>query len=307
MPTSLLARARILALVGAALLLTACGSLPLGTPTPTPAPAAQAGGGGDGNGAPGTGNRGARAGGGGGAVGQGQQQGQGQGNGQGQRQAQGQGQGNGQGQGRPQGQGDGQTQGDGQGRTRGPGAAVAAGTPNPQSPIVSGEVDIIDGRTVTVATNTGWRKVDVPDSATILTEGKGTTADLVAGALVGVTGTPDGTALIVRLFPPGVNPRTGQFPMNGAQAGNVMTNAKIDGFDGKMLALDFAGQKASIAVLPETEIVKPVPAAFSDITLGVRIQANGAVDGDTLTARSVTLSTLAQRPGRSPASAAATP
>jgi hypothetical protein len=313
MPTSLVSRARILALVGAALLLTACGSLPFGTPTPTPVPAAQAGGG---NGGPGAGTRGARTGGGGGGQGQGPRQTQTQGQGQGSGQvAQGQGQGDGQGQ-RQAGQGQGQGQGEGQGRPqggpRGQGGPQAAGTPNPQSPIVNGEVDIIDGRTVTVATNTGWRKVDVPDSATIQTEGKGTPADLVTGALVGVTGKPDGTAVSIRIFPTGATPRTGQFPMNGAQTGNVMTNAKIEGFDGKTLSLDFEGQKASITVPPAAEIVKPVPAAFSDIQVGARVQANGSVSGDTLTARSVTLlPNVTQRAGagtgRSPAASASTP
>jgi len=150
---------------------------------------------------------------------------------------------------------------------------------------------------VTVATNTGWRKVEVPDTATILTEGKGTTADLVAGTMVGVTGKPDGTAVSVRLFPPGSNARTGQFPMNGAQAGNVMTNAIVEAFDGMMLTLDLNGQKTSITVPPETEILKSVPAVFSDITLGARVQANGTVTGDTLAARSVTI-LGAQRVGR---------
>jgi hypothetical protein len=288
MPTSLVSRARILTLVGAALLLTACGSLPIGSPTSTPAPAAQAGGGGGGgDGAPGAGNRG--------------------GQGQGPRQAQAQGQGDGQGQ-RQVGQGQGQADGQGrpQGGPRGQGGPQAAGTPNPQSPIVNGEVDIVDGRTVTVATNTGWRKVDVPDGATIQTEGKGAPADLVAGALVGVTGKPDGTAVSIRIFPSGVSPRTGQFPMNGAQTGNIMTNAKVEGFDGKTLSLDYDGQKASITVPAETEIIKPVPAAFSDIQVGARVQANGIVNGDTLTARSVTLlPNVAQRNGRSPAAASA--
>jgi hypothetical protein len=280
MPTSLVSRVRILALVGAALLLTACGSLPFATPTPTPAPAAQAGGG---NGGPGAGNRG----------------------GQGQRQAQAQGQGQGNGQ-AGQGQSDGQSRPPG--GSRGQGGPQASGTPNPQTPIVNGEVDVIDGRTVTVATSTGRRKVDVPDSATILTEGKGTSADLVAGALVGVTGKPDGTAVSIRIFPSGATPRTGQFPMNGAQTGNVMTNARIEGFDGKTLSLDFGGQQASITVPPEAEIIKPIPAAFSDIQVGARVQANGSVSGDTLTARSVTLlPTASQRAGRSPASAASAP
>jgi hypothetical protein len=162
---------------------------------------------------------------------------------------------------------------------------------------VNGEVDIIDGHTVTVATNTGWRKVEVPDSATILSEGTGTPADLVVGAMVGVTGKQDGTAVSIRMFPPGSTARTGQFPMQGAQAGNVMTNAKIEAFDGSKLSLDMNGEKASITVPADTEILKAVPAAFSDITLGARVQAMGTVNGDTLAANRVVIQ-AAQRNGR---------
>lgn len=241
-------------LVSSALLLSACGSLPFVTPTPTPAPAGRAGAAGGGGG--GAGFRGQRP---DGAA-------QGQGNGPRQGAGGGQGQGAAQGQGGPQ----------------------ASGTPNPQSPLVTGEVDIVDGRTVTVATNTGWRKVDVPDAATIMSEGRGTNADLVAGTLVAVT-SKDGAAQIVRLFPAGATPRIGQFPMQGPNAGNTMTNAKIDSFDGSKLNLDYNGEKASITVPADAQIVKPTPATFTDIVVGARVQMNGTMSGDTLTARSVTI------------------
>ncbi|MFN8633667.1 MAG: hypothetical protein U0893_07435 [Chloroflexota bacterium] len=291
------ARAPALILMIAALLLTACGIVSPAAPTPTPAPAAAAGGrgfggggGGGGGGAGGPGG-GFRGGAGGGGQGQGQGRGQGQGQAGGNTAAQGQDQGQGQGQARGQGQG----QGGPGGGFRGP---QAAGTPNPNSPFVNGEVDIIDGRVVTVATNTGWRKVQIPDDATITTEGKGTPTDLVASVLVGVTSKPDGTAAMIRIFPAGVTPRTGQFPMNGTNQGNTMTNAKIETFDGKLLSLDYDGNKASITVLPETDIVKPVQAAFGDIAVGARVQAAGTVSGDTLTARTVTLFTgQAAQPG----------
>ena len=94
--------------------------------------------------------------------------------------------------------------------------------------------------------------------------------------------------------------------MNGPQAGNNDDQRKIEGFDGKTMALDYEGQKASITVPPEAEIVKRVPAAFTDIAIGARVQANGTMSGDTLTARSVSIlgSQAAQRGGRGSASAA---
>lgn len=287
-------------LAGAALLLSACTMLSPATPTPAPAAAAKPGGNGRfqgagggnsaGGGNGGSGGAGARAARGNGTAGQedGQARASGQTRGDGQARGGGsQGQSDGQAR-----QGGGPGQGQGQGSRPGPQA-----TPDPNSPIVNGEVDIVDGRTVTVATNTGWRKVAVPDTATILTDGKGSTADLTPGALVAVTGKPDGTAVTIRMFPPGANPRVGQFPMNGAQAGNIMTNAKIVTFDGKTLSLDYDGQQTSVTVPPETDIVKQVGAQFADIAIGARVQASGTVSGDTLTAQTVTIFG-GQRPGR---------
>lgn len=266
------------------LLLTACGSLMPAASTPTPAAqASTAGGGGGGRGTQGNG----------GGAGQGPR-----GDGQGFR-GQGQGQGAGQGAGgggfRNGGQGGGPGQGQG---GPGQGQARATGSPDALSPVVNGEVDIVEGRLITVATNTGWRKVQIPESATIQTEGKGASTDLTPGARVGVTGKPDGTAVSIRIFGQNTNPRLGQFPMQGAQAGNIMTNASIVAFSGSTLVVDIGGQQSSISVTPETEIVKPVTAALADIAIGARVLANGTMTGDTLTAQTVTILT-GQRAGRS--------
>jgi hypothetical protein len=157
--------------------------------------------------------------------------------------------------------------------------------------VVGGEVDAVDGRTLSVATATGVRKVRVADNASILIEGKGSAEDLRAGVLVGITGKPDGTAVVVRLFPPGIVPKPSQFPMGGAQAGNVMTNAAIVSFDGKALVVDLGGEKATIAVPPEAEIVKPVPSSFSEIKPGTRITALGVPEDNVLVAQTVTIIT----------------
>jgi hypothetical protein len=156
---------------------------------------------------------------------------------------------------------------------------------------VSGEVDAVDGRMVSVATATGVRRVRVADNASILIEGRGASEDLKAGVLVGITGKPDGTAVIVRLFPPGITPKPSQFPMGGPQAGNVMTNASIVSFDGKALVVDMGGEKPTITVTPETQIVKPLPSTFSEVKPGARIAAVGTPDGDVLVATTVTIIT----------------
>ena len=73
--------------------------------------------------------------------------------------------------------------------------------------------------------------------------------------LVGITA--DGTAQVVRLFPPWIAPKPSQFPMGGPQAGSIMTNASIVSFDGKTLVVDLGGEKPTITVTPETRIAKP--------------------------------------------------
>jgi hypothetical protein len=144
---------------------------------------------------------------------------------------------------------------------------------------------------VSVATATGVRRVRVADNASILMEGQGAAADLKPGVLVGITGKPDGTAVIVRLFPPGIVPKPSQFQMGGPQAGNIMTNASIVSFDGKALVLDMGGEKPTINVVPETQIVKPVPSTFAEVKPGARIAAVGMPEGDVLVATTVTIIT----------------
>lgn len=79
--------------------------------------------------------------------------------------------------------------------------------------------------------------------------------------------------------------------MGGPQAGNVMTNARIESFDGRILTLDVGGQKVPITVPPEAEIVKPLPAALADIQPGKRVIAFGTPSGDVLQAQTITILT----------------
>jgi hypothetical protein len=176
-----------------------------------------------------------------------------------------------------------------------PAAASPVASPSPAavSPVANGEVDKVDGRNVTIVTNLGPRRVEIPTSATVLIEGDGTTGDLKNGVLVGITGRPDGTALVVRIFPPGVSPKPDQFPMGGAQAGNIMTNARIDAFDGSTLTVDLGGSKQPIKWVNGTsKVVKPLPSKFEDIQPGKRILAAGTPSADGgLVAQTVTIIT----------------
>ena len=87
-----------------------------------------------------------------------------------------------------------------------------------------------------------------------------------------------------------------------------MTTGQIEAFDGTTMALEFEGQKASIAVPPEAEIVKPIPVALTDVAVGTRVQAQGTISGDTMTASTVTLlPAVGPVTGRGSASAAPAP
>jgi hypothetical protein len=159
---------------------------------------------------------------------------------------------------------------------------------------VSGAIDAVNGRSLTISTNTGAREVQLGDGALIEKEGKGALVDLQPGLSVGITGRPDGarlTAVTIRIFPAALGtPRPGQFPMSGTNAGNLMTNSVIDSFDGSTLTVDAAGQQFQLSVPPDVEVLKPVPASIGDLTPGTRVLAVGvpAPDGS-LQASSVDL------------------
>ena len=172
-------------------------------------------------------------------------------------------------------------------------AASPAASPSPAAapPTVSGPIDGISGRMLIVATGTGPKQVQVPESARIEQEGKGAVDDLKPGLSVGVTGKPDGTAKSIRIFPAAQGtPRPGQIPMSGPEQGNIMTNAVIESFDGKTLVLTAAGSRFSITVPPDTEVLKPVPATFADLATDKRVIAAGTLGPDgTLVASTVNL------------------
>jgi Domain of unknown function (DUF5666) len=162
--------------------------------------------------------------------------------------------------------------------------AVAVPAPTPASSNVTGAIDAITGRTLTVTTPTGAKEVQLADDARIEKEGRGTLADLQPGLSVGITGRPDGanlTAVSIRIFPAAQGtPRPGQFPMTGANAGNVMTNSVIESFDGSTLTVSAAGQRFEIRVPSDAEVLKPVSATLGDLSTGTRVLAAGAAAPD---------------------------
>jgi Domain of unknown function (DUF5666) len=173
-------------------------------------------------------------------------------------------------------------------------AAAAAAAAAQAANTVSGTIDTVNDRMLTVTTNIGPKQVQLTEDAKIEQEGKGSPSDLLPGLGVGVTGKPDGngvTAISIRIFPAALGtPRPGQFPMTGANQGNLMTNSVIESFDGSKLVLNAAGQRFEINVPSSTEVLKPVPATLDALVPGTRVLVAGtpAADG-TLRATSINI------------------
>jgi hypothetical protein len=166
-----------------------------------------------------------------------------------------------------------------------PTAAPAATAAANAIQTVNGQIDSINGRVLTVTTNTGAKQVQLTEDAKIEQEGKGSVSDLLPGLSVAVTGKPDAnnnvTALLIRIFPSALGtPRPGQFPMTGANQGNLMTNSVIESFDGSKMTLNAGGQRYEIAVPPDTQVFKPVPATLNALTQGTRVLAAGTLGPD---------------------------
>ena len=117
-------------------------------------------------------------------------------------------------------------------------------------------------------------------TAVIEREALGTVADLRPGLLVGVTARANASnqlvASQVRVFPAVLQTvRAGQFPMTGAQSGNLMTNGTIESVSASEVVVDYSGEKARFQIPATCDIVKSVPAVFSDIRETYRVTVTG--------------------------------
>jgi hypothetical protein len=141
--------------------------------------------------------------------------------------------------------------------------------------VASGIVEQMAGNRLTIGTSTGTLTVETTPNTRYEKEGPGTPQDLRPGQRVGVTGQPsaDGelNAVHVRVFPDALNPFMGQRAMGGVNLGNLMTNATITSIDGDILLLSAAGSTYRIHLLPDTEVVMPVPATAGDVQENSRV------------------------------------
>ena len=161
--------------------------------------------------------------------------------------------------------------------------------------IVTGNVVQLDGLRATVAANTGPVTVQMTENTRYEKMGPGTLADLQPNQYVAVTGRPGDTnqvAVLIRVFPAAqaTIPARLNSPMDGPNAGSLMNNAIIESLANGRLTLRAAGEAISVETSPETQVMRPVPAAASEVMEGSRIAATGLMDGDgVLTAAVVNL------------------
>jgi hypothetical protein len=173
--------------------------------------------------------------------------------------------------------------------------------------IVTGNVVQLDGLRATVAANTGPVVVQMTENTRYEKMGPGTVADLQPNQYVAVTGRPgenSQVALLIRVFPAAqaTVPARLNSPMDGANAGNLMNNAIIESLGNGRLTLRAAGETISVDTAPDTQVMRPVPAAASEVIEGSRIAATGLMDAEgVLTAAVVN---LLDPPGGAPVPAA---
>lgn len=161
--------------------------------------------------------------------------------------------------------------------------------------IVSGSIVQLDGLRATVAANTGPVVVQMTENTRYEKQGPGTLADLQPNQYVAVTGRPSDNgqvALLIRVFPAAqaTVPARLNSPMEGPNTGNLMNNAIVESITNARLTVRAAGEAISIDTTPDTQVVRPVPAAASEVVEGARIAATGLMDGEgVLTAAVVNL------------------
>ena len=176
--------------------------------------------------------------------------------------------------------------------------------------IVSGPVVQLDGASATVATNTGPVTVQLTENTRYEKMGPGTLADIQPNQYVAVTGRPTDSgqvALLIRVFPAAQStvPARVNSPMEGPNAGNLMTNAVVESLVDGRLTVRAAGETVSIDTALDTQVMRPVPATASEVVEGSRIAATGVMDNSGMLVAAVV--NLLDPPGGAPASASTQP
>jgi|WetSurMetagenome_2_1015567.scaffolds.fasta_scaffold91283_2 hypothetical protein len=183
-----------------------------------------------------------------------------------------------------------------------PASAQAPSGPPPAPARVAGQIQTLDGNTLTVAQASGPATILLADNWTVTVLKKIDVGAIKPGSFIGTTNVdkPDGTgqSTEVHVFPPGVRGGEGHYPMPGQNA--MMTNGDVTtvvtGAKGQEVDIKYNGRGGSgvrhVVVPPGTPIVQFTPGDRSVIKPGVNVlifaikgqdgalHANGVITGE---------------------------
>ena len=158
--------------------------------------------------------------------------------------------------------------------------AVAQKAPVPSR--VRGEIEAVDGDTLTVKSRSGENvKLHMTPDMRIVGITKISLSDIKVGSFIGTTTVPgpDGmpTALEVHVFPENMRGTgEGSRPFD-LKPNSTMTNATVAesvvGNDGQTLLVKYKDGEKKVLVTPETPVVTYVPADKSDLKAGAKVIA----------------------------------
>jgi len=159
-------------------------------------------------------------------------------------------------------------------------AASIATAQQPQTVRIRGEIQAVDGPTLTIKARDGnVMKVKLADNARIAALVKASPADIKQGAFVGITGMPqpDGSqkAIGIHIF---MDSQRGVVPARSTpwdrEPGSTMTNADVEsavaGVDGQTITVKYADGEKKVIVPPNTPIVRVAPGDASDLKPGAQ-------------------------------------
>jgi hypothetical protein len=192
------------------------------------------------------------------------------------------------------------------------GTAMAEGPSGPAPEHVRGDIESIEGNTVTVKSRSGETlKLKLADNVRVAAAEKADLGDVREGTFIGTTAVPqsDGTlrAVEVHLFPdsmrgtgeghrpwdlrPGSTMTNATVAKSGkGKSGSTMTNANVANVAGRKLTLKYNGGEKTVVVPADAPVVKLEPADRSQLRPGVHLFAIASRQTDgTLQAERITI------------------
>ena len=165
-------------------------------------------------------------------------------------------------------------------------AASTALAQQPQTVRVRGQIEKVDGTTLTVKARDGSElKVKLAEPVRINAMVKSTLADIKEGSFIGVSAMPqpDGTqkAFGIHIF---MDSQKGvvadRFSEWDSRPGSTMTNANVattvSGNDGQNLLVKYKDGEKKVLIPPGTPIAKYVPGSAEDLKVGAKVFVGAA-------------------------------